>query len=1045
MPRATYRLQFNRHFTFRDAREQVDYLHELGISDLYASPVLMARPGSPHGYDICDHTQLNPELGGLEGFDALSAALHERGMGLILDMVPNHMGIGDPSNRWWNDVLENGPASVCALWFDISWHPVNPNLENKLLLPILEDQYGAVLEAGKIHLAYESGSFAFYYYERRLPLDPGTYSLVLRPVLEQLVAALGEDNEHVRELQSILTALGYLPPRTETDAERLTERNREKEVVKDRLARLAEKAAEVAQAIEDVVRLFNGKVGEPHSFDRLDGLLDAQAFRPAYWRVAAEDINYRRFFDINELAAICVERPAVFEATHGLFFDLLAQGKATGLRIDHPDGLWNPTDYFRQLQEQYVLARARARLAPRPTPENLEEEVKRILDLRLSILDSKVDDGETAATPSSIQNPQSTIQNRGWPLYVVAEKILIDEEELPRAWTIDGTTGYDFLNLVNGLFVNAGHGEAFERIHAQFTGKPQDFGGLVNATKKMIMHVSMASEINALGHQLDRISERNRRYRDFTLNSLTFVLREILACLPVYRTYVTGPGSVTARDRAFIETAVEQAKQLNPRTAETIFDFVRDTLLLTKIEDFREEDRQRLVEWAMRFQQMTGPVTAKGVEDTALYVYNRLVSLNEVGGDPDHFGVSLETFHHVNAARQRSWPHTLLATSTHDTKRSEDVRARLNALSGMPGEWEDALSRWGKLNAPHKTEVDGEPAPDANDEYLLYQTLLGAWPIEPLTPEVYETFRNRIAAYMHKATKEAKVHTSWVNANEVYDAAVRDFVFRVLPPPPGEFRLQIADDRTPKGQPALCDLQSAMEANPFLADLLALQRRVAFYGYFNSLSQVLLKCTCPGVPDFYQGMELWDLSLVDPDNRRPVDYARRRELFAALKTSAAALGDDLTSLARELLTSLADGRVKLFVTWRALACREAHARLFAEGTYQPLEAVGTKKDHVCAFSRLFDGEAALVVVPRLLVGLMGGAEKPPTGATVWHDTWLPLPAGENGRRYRNGFTGETLTVGERDGQPGLALAEVLENFSVALLVRLSEPGESPSG
>ncbi|HKB35187.1 MAG TPA: malto-oligosyltrehalose synthase, partial [Gemmataceae bacterium] len=732
VPGATYRIQFNQTFRFHDALEQAGYLHELGIRDLYASPILMARPGSAHGYDICDHTRLNPEIGGQEGFDALGAALRERGMGLLLDMVPNHMGIGDPNNRWWNDVLENGPASVSALWFDISWHPVNPNLENKLLLPILEDQYGTVLEAGKMRLAHESGSFVFYYYERRMPLDPTTYTLVLRPVLEQLVAALGEEKDSVRELKSILTALNYLPPRTETDAERLTERNREKEVIKDRIARLTEKAPEVAHAIEEVVRQFNGKVGEPHSFDLLDGLLAAQAFRPAYWRVAAEDINYRRFFDINELAAICVERPTVFEATHQLFFNLLAQGKATGLRIDHPDGLWDPTDYFRQLQEQYVLARIRARLAPRRPPEGLEEEVKKIIaDCGSRIADCRngemlphaADHASTTVTPQSTNhNPQS-----GWPLYVVAEKILIEEEELPRAWTVDGTTGYDFLNLVNGLFVNASHGEAFERIHAQFTGKPLGFRVLVNSTKKMIMHVSMASEINSLAHQLDRISERNRRYRDFTLNSLTFVIREILACLPVYRTYITGPGAVTARDRSFIEAAVEQAKQLNPRTAESIFDFVRDTLMLSKIEDFSEEDRPRLIEWAMRFQQLTGPITAKGVEDTALYVYNRLVSLNEVGGHPDHFGVSLEKFHRVNDERQRNWPHTLLASSTHDTKRSEDVRARLNVLSEVPGEWEDALSRWGKLNAPKKTVVDGQPAPDRNDEYLLYQTLLGAW------------------------------------------------------------------------------------------------------------------------------------------------------------------------------------------------------------------------------------------------------------------------------------------------------------------------------
>ncbi len=1059
VPRATYRLQFHKGFTFADALEQVPYLQDVGASDVYASPVLAARPGSAHGYDVCDPTRVNPELGGEPGLDALGAALRARDMGLILDTVPNHMGIGDPSNIWWNDVLENGPSSVYALWFDISWHPVNPNLENKVLLPILGDQYGTVLEAGQIRLAYEQGAFALHYYDRRLPIDPSTYPMILRHVLDRLVEALGKDDPRVRELQSVLTALSYLPPRTEADPERVTERHREKEVIKGRIAHLVSGAPanggregaarrvlsqdageapggsrpplagpEVAAAVDEIVRQFNGRPGEPASFDLLHGLLDAQAFRPAYWRVATEEINYRRFFDINELAAICVERPQVFEATHRVYFELLARGVATGLRIDHPDGLWGPTAYVRQLQEQYVLARARARMAPKPLPAALEEEVKRLLDLRLSMADHRTENGNTTDA-SSIDNQKAKSDNRTWPLYVVAEKILTEDEELPRAWTVDGTTGYDFVNLVNGLFVDPANGGDFERIHTSFAGGAADFRRLVNATKKMIMHVSMASEVNALSHHLDRISERNRRYRDFTLNSLTFVIREIIACLPVYRTYVTGPEHVTLRDRAFVEAAVEQAKLLNPRTAESIFDFVRDTLLFRKIGDFREEDRPALVEWAMRFQQLTGPIMAKGVEDTALYVYNRLASLNEVGGSPDHFGVSLEKFHRVNAERQRAWPHALLATSTHDTKRSEDVRARLNVLSELPRQWEEAMGRWSRLNADRKTVVDGEPVPDANDEYLLYQTLLGAWPLGPLTAEAYANFRDRIAAYMHKATKEAKVHTSWVNANEEYDAAVRDFVFRVLPDPPaGDGRpVLVEGDGDVAG--AAVDPRSA---SPFLADLLGLQQKVAFYGYFNSLSQVLLKCTCPGVPDFYQGTELWDFSLVDPDNRRPVDYALRRRLLDGLKATAAGLGEDLRPLAGDLLGHLADGRIKLYLTWRALAHRREHGRLFAEGSYQPLEAAGPKGGHVCAFARRLEAEAAVVVVPRLLVGLTGGREEPPTGPGVWHDTWLPLPDEDRGRRYRHAFTGEVLAVEERDGRPGLALAVVLGSFPLAV-------------
>jgi (1->4)-alpha-D-glucan 1-alpha-D-glucosylmutase len=1023
IPRATYRLQFNCDFPFAAAREQVDYLAALGISDLYASPILAARPGSMHGYDICDHTRINPELGDREGFESMAEALRSQGLGLILDTVPNHMGIAHPSNVWWKDVLENGPSSAYASWFDIDWDPVNPNLENKVLLPILGDQYGTVLEAGQIRLSYDEGAFSFRYWDHQLPVEPSTYAQILRPTQERLAETLGIDDDRVRELESILTALSYLPAHTETDPGRVTERTREKEVIKGRIVKLVVDSPEVAAALDEVVRQFNGRPGEPASFDLLDGLLDAQAFRPAYWRVATEEINYRRFFDINELAAICVERPEVFEAMHQVFFALLAEGKASGLRIDHPDGLWDPTDYFRKLQEHYVLARVEARVHPRRLPETILDEVRAICDSRFANADWRGEEKSPSAV--AIDNPKSKIQNRGWPLYVVAEKILMEDEELPRAWTVDGTTGYDFLNLLNGLFVNPVSANVFAAIHARFLGQHIDFHHLVNSTKKMIMHVSMASEINALSHQLDRISERNRRYRDFTLNSLTFVIREIIACLPVYRTYVTGPDQVTVRDRSFMEAAVEEAKQLNPRTAESIFDFVRDTLLLRNVQDFREEDRPQLLAWAMRFQQVTGPVMAKGVEDTALYVFNPLVSLNEVGGHPDRFGVSPEHFHRVNAERQRTWPHALLATSTHDTKRSEDVRARLNVLSEIPQEWEAALNHWAELNADKKTLVDELPAPDPNDEYLLYQTLLGTWPAGPLTAEVYGCYRDRIAAYMQKATKEAKVHTSWVNANEEYDDAVRDFVYRILP---------AAIDHSTSA--------TAHPEDPFLANLLALQRKVAFHGYFNSLSQVLLKCTCPGVPDFYQGTELWDLNLVDPDNRRPVDYNRRRHLLSDLARRLSTLGEDRRPLTGELFGNLEDGRSKLFVTWQALACRQAHEGLFAEGTYQPLPAEGDRREHVCAFLRALNDATALMVVPRLLVGLMSGRQQPPTGGDVWQNTWLPLPEEERGHHYRNWFTGEVLVVEERDGCPGLWLAAVLGSFPVALLIRLTDKESS---
>jgi (1->4)-alpha-D-glucan 1-alpha-D-glucosylmutase len=985
-PLSTYRLQFNRAFPFAQARALVPYLHELGVTDCYASPILKAQPGSTHGYDICDHSAVNPELGGEKEYAALAAALAERGMGVVLDIVPNHMGVGE-GNPWWMDVLENGPSSIYASHFDIDWHPANPSLENKLLLPVLGDQYGTELENGRFRLTCEEGAFFLWYYDRKLPVAPETYRSILEHGLEDLGKALGPEHAHVQELRSILTALNYLPPRTELPPEKMEERHREKEIVKRRIASLGAASPEASAAIAAAVEAHNGRPGDLRSFDLMDALVNGQSYRPAYWRVAAEEINYRRFFDVNELAAVRVERPQVFAAVHQVVLRLLAEGKAHGLRIDHPDGLWNPAGYFRQLQEEYVLHRARALLVERRAPEGLHRAVAEQLSAYLQ------------------QKPGEWPE---WPLYVVAEKILGENEPLPHDWAVSGTTGYDFLGAVTGVFVDRANRDRFDALYRRFIGREDlDFMRLIISSQKIIMLVSMASEVNSLSHQLDRISERNRRYRDFTLNSLTFAIREIIAAMFIYRTYITGPDAVSLRDRMFLEQAVEQAKDANPRTAEAIFDFVRDTILLRNLDAFQEEDRPAIIDWVMKFQQLTGPVLAKGLEDTVFYVYNRLVSLNEVGGHPEQFGVALEEFHHQNQQRRQHWPHSVLTSSTHDTKRSEDVRARLTVLSEIPDEWEAALERWSALNAPKKTTVEGAPAPDANDEYLLYQTLLGAWPQPP--DDSFADFRERIATYMQKAIKEAKVHTSWVNPNTEYDEAMRNFVLRLLPDDSGD---------------------------PFLADLLGLQRRVAFYGTINGLAQLLLKLTCPGVTDFYQGCEVWNYSLVDPDNRRPVDYAYRRELLAELRERAGKSGDDLVPLAQELVRAAADGRVKLYVTWRGLTFRRRHGRLFLDGAYLPLEAAGPKQEHVCAFARWLEGERVIVAVPRLVVGLTGGAERAPLGGEVWGETKLLLPMEDVGRRYRNVYTGEVLAAGEHNGGAVLPLAAVFAHFPVALLERL---------
>lgn len=997
IPRATYRIQLNADFPFAAAQAIVPYLDELGVSDLYVSPIVTARPGSAHGYDVVDPGSVNPALGGEQGLDMVVDALRERGMGLLLDTVPNHMGIGDPQNVWWMDVLENGRSSAFVDFFDVEWRPVKPELEDKVLLPILGDQYGRVLENGELKLSFEDGAFFIRYYEHLLPVAPGTYSRILAYPLEDLEGATDLDQEHLQEYQSILTAIGYLPRRTETDPERVAERSREKEVIKRRLAALYQDSPIVRAALDVAVQVFNGTPGDPRSFDRLDELIDAQAYRPAFWRVAGEEINYRRFFDINDLAAIRTEDPAVFAATHRMVFRLLAEGKATGLRIDHIDGLYDPAGYLRRLQETYVFHRARALLGQSRT--------------------EPVDDDELAAEVAARMAPlfEARAGTTPWPLYVVAEKILAEGEPLPAEWAVHGTTGYEFLNLAGGLFVDRRSAAEFDAIYGELGGS-RSYRELINTNKEMTMLVAMASEIYTLSHRLERISEKNRRYRDFTLDTMTFALRAVIASLAVYRTYITDAETVSSRDRQFIERAIGAARRRNPRTAREVFDFIRDTLILRNLENFRPDDRPLLLTWVRRFQQLTGPVMAKGVEDTTFYVYNRLVSLNEVGGHPEHFGTSVAAFHKHNAEMQARLPHTMLTTSTHDTKRSEDVRARIDVLSELPSEWRDALRRWLALNARFSTMADDQRMPDVNDEYLLYQTLIGTWPFELLDDgawsarsEDWAVFVERVAAYMAKATKEAKVNTSWVNPNQAYDEAVQGMVRQMLDPAGGV---------------------------PFLRDIAAFSRRVAFFGRFNSLSQTLLKLTAPGVPDIYQGCELWDLSLVDPDNRRPVDYDVRRRMLARLKSRAEAAGDDRRALVGDLLATSDDGAIKLYLTHGALELRRGHPDLFERGEYRPLQASGARAEHAVAFARTYGADAVVTVVPRLVASLIGGVELMPIGEGIWSDTWLVLPE-EEGRVYRNRLTGELLTVEARGGQAGLSVADVLGLAPVALLERLS--------
>jgi (1->4)-alpha-D-glucan 1-alpha-D-glucosylmutase len=902
IPGSTYRLQFNRWFTFAQAREIVPYLYALGVTDAYASPYFQAGAESLHGYDITDHNKLNPVVGSGEEYESWVAELHAHSMGQVLDFVSNHVGIAEPLNEWWMDVLENGPSSRFAPYFDIDWHPLKSDLRDKVLLPILGDQYGRVLERGELQVFFEEGTFYLLYGKRRLPLAPGTYRYVLEIALQDL--AEHKDEDFYAELQSILTALEYLPKRTETDPKRIAERIREKEIIKRRLERRCAEAPQVQQAIEKALVQINGEPGNPRSFDALDELLNAQSYRLAFWRVAAEEINYRRFFDVNDLAALRVELPKVFDAIHRRTLELVGNGAVTGLRIDHPDGLYLPREYFEKLQQRSAKALAI------PLPKD------------------------------------------GRAIYMLAEKILTGSETLRRDWRVHGTTGYDFANQVAQLIADSSAEAEITKTFHRFIGHSMPFGHLVYAKKLQVMKLSLANDVDVLGNMLDRLSEQNRWYRDFTLEALSRTVRETIACFPVYRTYLAPGQPVTEEDRQIVERAIAAAKRRNPAMEESIFNFLRDVLLFRFPPNLDATARAEHTNFVLKFQQATGPIMAKGLEDTVFYIYNRLAALNEVGGEPQQFGLSVGAFHERNIDRQRNWPAALLATSTHDTKRGEDVRARMLAISEIPDLWRRSLQRWRLANRRWKRTINDSEAPNANEEYLLYQTLLGTWPIQDSgEPEAAAgaAYIERIQAYMAKALHEAKLNTSWIQPNEEWDAAMHDFVAKIL-------------DSSPR--------------NKFLPAFLPVAEEIARLGAINSLTQVALKLTSPGVPDIYQGNEIWDYSLVDPDNRRPVDYKQRREMLAGLPAAAP----------DELMRNWPDGRIKMFLTQRVLQFRREHTDLFHLGEYLPLTANGTFAECCVGFGRELTDKWIVVIAPRLSsrVGF------PPVGER-WKDTSIELP------------------------------------------------------
>jgi (1->4)-alpha-D-glucan 1-alpha-D-glucosylmutase len=964
VPRATVRFQFTKDFRFADAAALVPYLASLGISHVYASPFLRARSGSTHGYDIIGHAEFNPEIGSPEDFERMVEALHAHGMGLILDFVPNHMGVGGHDNPWWLDVLEWGRASPYASFFDIEWDPVESALRGKVLLPVLGDHYGQVLERGELELRLdeERGSLSIWYYDHRFPVGLKDYARVLGPARDALAADGGEGDP----LGALVEGFARIGEAGASVQEQALAR-READELRRQLAGLMASDARAAGAVREAVAGFRGSPGEPASWMGLHALIEEQAYRIAFWRVASDEINYRRFFDVNDLAGLrIVENAELFELAHQLVFRLIGEGKLQGLRLDHIDGLYDPAAYCRKLQDRagYLMIQAAAAgrgLAPQPHPGLAPRE----------------------------------------PMYLLVEKILAHDERLRPEWPVSGTTGYEFMNLVNGLFVDPAGEAPLTEAYRRFVRRDVEYDEVVTEAKRLIITNNLASELKVLSTMLYRLAQQSWSTRDYTLTGLRRALVDVATYFPVYRTYVTGEG-VSDADRRCIDRAVDAAKGAALTPDLSIYDFVRSVLTTDLKDSGRGYVADDVCRFAKKFQQFTGPVTAKSVEDTAFYRYFRLVSLNEVGGEPGVWGTAPEAFHRANAERLKDHPFCMVATATHDHKRGEDTRVRIDVLSEIPEAWSTHVDRWARMNRLKAAEIDGRPAPGLNDQYLLYQTLVGAWPLDLREPEGegLADLTERVLAYMLKAVRESKYRTSWTSPNEAYERALEAYVRGVLDP---------------------------TESAGFLADLAAFQGRVAVAGALNGLSQTLLRLAVPGVPDLYQGTEFWDLSLVDPDNRRPPDWEARRRGLAEEDGAE----EDGPPGPEALLAGWRDGRIKQHVVAATLRLRERRPALFALGDYAPIEAEGAEAGRVVAFLRRHEGSVLLAVAPRLAAPLLGeGAERPHVPPEAWGDTRLRLPGLSGGTVLTDRLSGATLSVRE-DGV--VAVADLLRAFPVALL------------
>jgi len=930
IPTSTYRLQFNPQFGFQNAARIVPYLADLGISHIYASPIFKARQGSPHGYDGVDPNQLNAELGGGSDFKELHRKLARNKIGWLQDIVPNHMAF-DYANRMLMDVLQNGSSSKYYTFFDIEWDQPQKVGQKRLMAPFLGCRFDRCLKNGEFKLSFDDFGFAVNYYQLKLPLQMESYAKLLKSIGAKLRIKLGDDHMDYATLLDVIERLNKLSVSKSAEARRA-----EAERIRRNLKDLYDGNAVIRRCFEEALRVYNagGKKGKPR--DDLGKLLSEQIFRLCYWKIANEQINYRRFFDINELICLRQENREVFDTTHRLVKALVDDGYVNGVRIDHVDGLADPAKYLRRLRSHL---------------------------------------GD---------------------IYILVEKILQPDESLPASWPVQGSTGYDFTFRVNSLFCVAKNGRKFERMYRAFSGQTAGFDQMVNGCKRQVLKNQLGGDLSNLVKRIKQIAGQTAGGGDMTFQRLRQSLTEILVRFPVYRTYVDRTGSSRA-DRKYIQAAVESAirgrPQLEPELA-----FIKK-LLLAKIGGPPGKDNtgasgdvEKII---VKFQQLTVPLTAKGFEDTALYVYNRLISLNEVGGDPLRFGCSANGFHRFIKKRARYWPYSMNSTATHDSKRGEDARARINVLSELPGEWNDHLQRWQALNQEKKLRLNGAEVPDQNEEYLLYQTLLGAYPFEA-SPGGF--FIERIGEYLVKAVREAKIHSSWTEVDTEYEAALVSFAQKILHP---------------------------TEGAPFLKTFLPFFKKVAFYGVWNTLSQTLIKITAPGVPDFYQGTELFDFHLVDPDNRRPVDFKKRKKVLAEILND---FSSDPLRLIGELLAHRSDGRIKLFLIARALQARNEQKALFQHGSYVPLAATGRFNSHIIAFARVHKYCRSITVVPRFLTGLVKENQNP-LGRRVWQDAEIILAA-KTASRWKNIFTAEILRA-----KSSFKIGKILQHFPCALLLR----------